>query len=189
MMPTSFTVTTEDYLLSRRLYFYTPASPSTPLVAELVSFAMSVRGQTVVRDTGFVDLTVAARAGSACDERCPHAYAASTAGAKRLSLDFRFREVSDQIDSRATRDLDRLTQTLRGYPDATLLLFGFSDSSGGSAVNIALSRQRAKAIAAELAARGITAVTVEGFGPALPVAANTSEAGRQRNRRVEVWLR
>jgi phosphate transport system substrate-binding protein len=189
MMPTSFTVTTEDYLLSRRLYFYTPASPGTALVPELVSFAMSAQGQTVVRDAGFVDLTVAVHPGSLCVAHCPSGYLTATSGAKRLSLDFRFREGSDEIDSRATRDLDRLTQTLRGYPDATLLLFGFSDSSGDSAVNVALSRQRAKAIAAELAARGITAVTVDGFGPALPVASNTTPAGRERNRRVEVWLR
>lgn len=189
MMPTSFTVTTEDYALSRRLYFYTPPSPGTPLVAELVSFAMSAQGQAVVRDAGFVDLTVGMHPGASCDAQCPAAYAAATHHAKRLSLDFRFREGSDEIDSRATRDLDRLTQTLRAHPDATLLLFGFSDSSGGGTVNLALSRQRAKAIADELATRGITSVEIEGYGPALPVASNATPAGRQRNRRVEVWLR
>ncbi|MBV8756215.1 MAG: substrate-binding domain-containing protein [Deltaproteobacteria bacterium] len=189
MIPTPFTVTTEDYLLARRLYFYTPASPSTPLVAELVSFAMSAQGQEVVRDAGFVDLTVGVHPGSRCDVRCPASYADATHHARRLSLDFRFREGSDEIDSRATRDLDRLTQTLRGYPDSTLVLFGFSDSSGDPTVNLALSKQRAKAIADELATRGITSVVIDGFGPALPVASNATAAGRQRNRRVEVWLR
>jgi phosphate transport system substrate-binding protein len=189
MMATSFTVTTEDYMLSRRLYFYTLPSPRTPLVAELVSYAMSAQGQRIVRDTGFVDLTVVLREGEACDGRCPASYATATVRAKRVSLDFRFREGSDAIDSRGIRDLDRLTQTMRSYPGAQLLLFGFSDSSGDPATNTALSRQRAHTIAAELASRGITAATVEGLGAVLPIASNATTAGRDRNRRVEVWLR
>jgi phosphate transport system substrate-binding protein len=189
MMATSFTVTTEDYLLSRRLYFYTLPSPRTALVAELVSYAMSAQGQHIVRDAGFVDLTVALRDSEPCTARCPPSYASATAAAKRVSLDFRFREGSDAIDSRATRDLDRLTQTMRSYPGARLLLFGFSDGSGDPATNLELSRQRAHTIAAELASRGITAATVEGLGAVLPVASNANPAGRDRNRRVEVWLR
>jgi len=51
LLPTSFTVTTENYMLARRLYFYTTPRPRTPLATELVSFALSPQGQAVVRDT------------------------------------------------------------------------------------------------------------------------------------------
>jgi len=187
-LPTSFTVTTEGYMLSRRLYMYTPPRPRTALATELVSFVLSPQGQAVVRDAGFIDLSVTLRDGERCDARCPASYAALTARAQRLSLDFRFRTGSDEIDSRASRDLDRVVQFLRGYPNARLLLLGFSDAAGLPAANLKLSQHRAATIAHELELRGIHAARIEGMGAAMPVAPNTSEADRQRNRRVEVWL-
>jgi phosphate transport system substrate-binding protein len=187
-LPTSFTVTTEGYMLSRRLYMYTPPAPRTPLATELVSFVLSPAGQAVVRDAGFIDLTVGLRDGEPCDTRCPRAYAALIAHARRLSLDFRFRPGSDEADSRAIRDLDRVVQFLRDYPGAKLLLLGFSDGAGASSANLKLSQHRAATIARELELRGVHAQRVEGFGPAMPVASSASEADRPRNRRVEVWV-
>ena len=187
-LPTSFTVTTEQYMLSRRLYMYSTPRPRTPLVAELVSFVLSTPGQAVVRDTNFIDLSVALRDGEPCDARCPRTYALAVAHAQRLSLDFRFRTGSEEIDSRATRDLDRVIQLLRTTPNAKLLLLGFSDSAGAPAANAALSRRRANTIAKELELRGIHPAYVEGFGAAMPVASNATEADRLRNRRVEAWL-
>jgi phosphate transport system substrate-binding protein len=186
MLPTSFTVTTEDYMLSRRLYFYTPPRPRTQLATELVSFTLSPEGQTVVRDAGFVDLDLTLHDATSCDARCPPRYAELTRGAKRVSLDFRFRSGSDEIDSRAMRDLDRLVQLLRAQPVAKLELFGFSDVVGATAANVRLSRSRAQTIAHELSSRGISADVVEGFGAAMPIA---SANDIERNRRVEVWLR
>jgi phosphate transport system substrate-binding protein len=188
MLPTAFTVTTEDYLLTRRLYLYTLPKPRTPLVAELVSFATSPAGQEVVRDSGFVELTPMLRDGEHCDDRCPKPYAAAIAGAKRVSLDFRFRAGGNALDSRASHDLDRLVQLLHAYPRAKLLLFGFSATSGNPDADTAVSRQRARAVARELEQRGVIAYLIDGFGDALPVASNDTEAGRQRNRRVEVWM-
>ena len=187
-LPTSFTVTTEDYMLSRRLYLYSTPKPRTPLATELVGFALSPQGQAVVRATNFIDLDVALRDRVACDARCPASYAALIGRARRISLDFRFRSGSEQPDSRATRDLDRIVQFLRGYPDAKLLLLGFSDNDGESGANLKLSRQRADAIARELALRGVHATTVEGFGAAMPINSNASAADREQNRRVEAWL-
>lgn len=81
-----------------------------------------------------------------------------------------------------------MVQFLRGYPNARLLLLGFSDAAGLPAANLKLSQHRAATIAHELELRGIHAARIEGMGAAMPVAPNTSEADRQRNRRVEVWL-
>jgi phosphate transport system substrate-binding protein len=187
-LPTSFTVTTEEYMLSRRLYLYTTPTPRTPLATELVSFVLSAQGQAVVRETNFIDLSVALRDGDPCDARCPRDYAAMTARAQRISLDFRFRSGADEVDSRASRDLDRVVQFLRGYPNAKLLLLGFSDSAGIPIANVKLSQHRAATIARELETRGIHPAIVDGFGAAMPVASNATEADRQRNRRVEAWL-
>jgi len=88
----------------------------------------------------------------------------------------------------SARDLDRVVQFLRAYPGARLMLLGFSDGAGDPRANVWLSKQRAQTIARELATRGVRAAVVEGFGAAMPIAPNTTDADRQRNRRVEVWL-
>jgi phosphate transport system substrate-binding protein len=189
MLPTAFTITTEGYLLARRLYLYTPTQPRSPLVTDLVSFALSPQGQQVVRDAGFIGLEVSAGETVACDARCPKRYAALVMGAQRLSVDFRFRYGSDDPDSRATRDLDRLVHYLTLHPGSKVVLLGFSDSSGNPQRNVRLSQLRAAAIARELATRGVRAAAVDGFGAAMPIAPSATEADRERNRRVEVWVR
>jgi phosphate transport system substrate-binding protein len=188
MLPTSFTVTTEGYMLARRLYWYTPPRPRVARTADLVSYALSSEGQTVVAKAGFVDLAVGLASPAPCDMKCPRHYAELTKHAQRISLDFRFRLGSDQVDSRAMRDLDRVVQFMRGQGGAKLYLFGFSDNVGDQAHNIPLSRARAQVIAGELDRRGVHAAVVDAFGAAMPIAPNTTELDRQRNRRVEVWL-
>src|SRR3546814_1507421 len=56
------------------------------------------------------------------------------------------------------------------------------------ALPISLSNDRADFIAEQLGARKVPVARVRGMGGAVPVAANDSEIGRNRNRRVEVWL-
>jgi phosphate transport system substrate-binding protein len=188
LLPTSVTVGTEAYLLARRLFAYSAPRPATPLAAELLAFALSPAGQEVVARAGFVDLAVALVDAAPCDASCPRDYAAQIAGARRLSLDFRFRRGEDALDSRGIRDLDRVVQLLHDHPDARVRLFGFSDSSGGRDANRRLAQARADAVARALAVRGVRAAVVRGLGAARPVADNRDAAGRERNRRVEIWL-
>lgn len=192
--PTVFTVRTEDYLLSRRLYLYAAATPARPWTSRFVQFALSHEGQSVVDAIGFVgqsllDAPVARE--EATGGLVPAAYLSQTRGASRLPLAFRFESGSDRLDNKALRDLGRLLEVL-ARPDHAgreLLLIGFADSRGGEDSNLRLSRARAEAVSNELAAEGIRAVVVSGFGGAIPVATNDTEEGRARNRRVEVWLR
>jgi phosphate transport system substrate-binding protein len=67
-------------------------------------------------------------------------------------------------------------------------LLGFSDSAGDVNSNAGLSRDRAKMVADLLSARGMDIGTVDGFGGVRPLAGNDTAEGRQRNRRVEVWV-
>jgi phosphate transport system substrate-binding protein len=187
LLPTQFTVATESYMLSRRLYFYTPDKPSSPWVTELVNFAMSARGQEVAAKAGFVSLSLLVES-ARCTGQCPPRYLAAVEKAQRVSVDLRFRSGSNQPDSRARRDLDRLVKFLQNFREARVLLLGFSDGLGHPGSNQKLSLDRARTIADELARRGVQASAVTGFGSEMPVATNETELGRERNRRVEVWF-
>jgi phosphate binding protein len=180
-LPSPFTVASERYPLSRRLYLYTLPRQSTTAVIDFVDFVLSNEGQQVVRDQGFVDLSIAGLSPDACDKRCPADYAAATRGARRLTLEFRFREATGLLDSRAIRDLDRLVAFVRGSPPSRIRLLGFD-------VDRERSLEGAKLVAGELERRGVKAAVVAGFGTAMPISSRHDAAGRQRNRRVEVWI-
>ena len=189
LYPTVFTVSTEDYPLARRLRLYTAAQPQNPLVARFVALALSDAGQRLVEATGFVPLTVRAQAYRATRE-APRRYVEATRGAERLSVNFRFKRGSAQLDGKARQDIDGIVKFLSAPPASGrhTMLFGFADKSGKETVNRALSRQRADAVATELREHGVVLDTVDGFGSALPLSGDNGDEARERNRRVEVWV-
>jgi len=69
-------------------------------------------------------------------------------------------------------------------------VFGYTDNSGSDAVNTPLSEKRANAVKAYLQQKGLQTNRIEakGFGSAKPIANNDSEAGKSKNRRVEIVL-
>jgi glucose/mannose transport system substrate-binding protein len=123
--------------------------------------------------------------------RAPRQYVKEVSGAGRLSLNFHFLAGTSKFDENGSGDLDRLVELLAdpNYQQRSLLLFGFSDSAGGAKKNTALSKERARAVADQLQMRGLKPSLVNGFGKDLPIASNDTEDGREKNRRVEVWLR
>jgi outer membrane protein OmpA-like peptidoglycan-associated protein len=90
----------------------------------------------------------------------------------------------------ATRDLYPLVTFLRDHPERTLLIEGHSDNIGPSSYNLDLSRNRAATVRDFLVRNGISPdrIIAYGYGESYPVASNTTEAGRQLNRRVEVVI-
>jgi len=70
------------------------------------------------------------------------------------------------------------------------MIEGHTDSVGGDDYNFELSRRRADSVRAYLVGQGIAPdrLTTVGRGEGVPIAANDSAAGRQRNRRVEVII-
>jgi outer membrane protein OmpA-like peptidoglycan-associated protein len=89
--------------------------------------------------------------------------------------------------------LDGLTQVadvLNRYPETTIVVKGYTDSSGTEAYNQELSERRAKSVANFMIGKGVDAgrVTSIGFGEQFPIAGNDTEAGRQQNRRVELEI-
>lgn len=93
-----------------------------------------------------------------------------------------------QLGPQAARGLDRLAGFLQQYPQRKVLVEGFTDSSGGTESNQALSEKRADAVRRYLTRKGIDGERIEtkGYGEEFPVADNSSKAGRQANRRVEI---
>ena len=87
--------------------------------------------------------------------------------------------------------LDPFAASLHGDPNAHLTIIGHTDSTGSDAVNNPLSVERAQSVRDYLAARGVSPTRIEtaGRGEREPVADNSTEAGRARNRRVEMFLR
>ncbi len=87
--------------------------------------------------------------------------------------------------------LDTIAAELRALPaQMSFLVEGHSASTGRPAGELELSEQRAKRIVDALSARGIAAsrFIYRGCGSAVPLAPNNSEAGRARNRRVEITI-
>ena len=84
--------------------------------------------------------------------------------------------------------LGEITTLMKNNPTRKLHLEGHTDNVGGKAVNQALSEQRAAAVVAWLVKNGIgkDRLAAQGFGDTKPVADNSSEAGRAKNRRVEL---
>ncbi len=188
LVPSRFSVGTEDYPLTRRLYLYLPASSSNPLAPQLAAFALSTDGQTIVAAAGFVNLAAVSEDSNACDG-CSARYLALTGGAHRLSLNFRFRPGSSDLDSRGQRDIRRLVAVLHSRRDPQVELLGFSDNQGMAETKVQLSQDRAKRVEESLEAYGVHAAVVDGLGDQMPVASNDAPAGRDRNRRVEVWIK
>ncbi len=84
--------------------------------------------------------------------------------------------------------LDRIAQAAAKCPAASLVVGGHTDAIGPLPYNLELSRARANSVLSYLTTKGIAATRIEaeGFGPNQPVAENTSEAGMQKNRRIEI---
>jgi outer membrane protein OmpA-like peptidoglycan-associated protein len=86
--------------------------------------------------------------------------------------------------------LRKLADVMTQNPERTVLVEGFTDSTGSSSYNQDLSQRRANAVASALGSMGVARerIAMKAYGEAFPVAANDSASNRQLNRRVEVVL-
>ncbi len=209
---TPFTIKTEEYPLTERLFIYTTNAPHSPELTRFLEFLASDAAQAAVARSGRVDLRVSFQSNN--EQGLRHLAAivqtdrdsslrelrnmtSSLLSADRLSITLRFALGSAQLDDRARDDIQRLARfiTTNDLENKELLLVGFTDSIGNANANITLSQQRANSAYRSLinalpdgGAAGIP-ITPEGFGELSPLICNDTPNGRQINRRVEVWLR
>ncbi|MES2407389.1 MAG: OmpA family protein [Pseudomonadota bacterium] len=95
-----------------------------------------------------------------------------------------------QLKSGGIRNVQKLADFLKQYPQRKVLIDGFTDSTGSNSYNQTLSEQRADSVRNALIDSGISPdrVATHGYGEAYPVASNNNAGGRQLNRRVEIVL-
>ncbi|WP_437534085.1 substrate-binding domain-containing protein [Sorangium sp. So ce726] len=191
--PSSVDVSLERYSLTHRLYLYSAKDPRNPWVADFIRFALSPEGQHVVKRSGFVQLDAMPVESMAACLDCTPEYKEVTRGAIRLKLDFRFgfQPNAIRLDSRGSEDINRVIEAMKAPNNKgkKIVLIGFSDNVGDAAHNRTLSLKRAEAVDRELQARGQPPSDVKGLGEDMPIASNSTEDGRQKNRRVEIWIR
>ena len=86
--------------------------------------------------------------------------------------------------------LRKLADVMAQNPERTVLVEGFTDSTGSSSYNQNLSQRRANSVAMALASMGVARerIAMKAYGEAFPVAANDTASNRQLNRRVEIVL-
>ena len=189
MLPLNSLIASEDYPLSRRLYFYLPPATSNPWARTLISFTQSAQGQAIVAQNGFVAQSVQATSVTP-GAHMPRDYQTLTTQAQRLSVNFRFEEGSASLDNKARQDLLRVADYLKanGKLDRQVTLVGFGDAKDDPERAQLLSKLRAMAVRRELVKSGVVLREIRGYGAQMPVAANTEDEGRIKNRRVEVWV-
>ena len=190
LKPSPFTIATEDYLYSFRIVAWT-APKAVDEALQLVKFTTSNQGQEVVAKQGFVDLRLTGSQGDVPPEILAALGAAigsdTISSAIRLSTNFRFEVGKSLLDLKAQADLERLPRfAFEKYPTHKVVILGFTDSDGGPDINMPLSKDRAEAVSTELRRSKVDAHSA-GLGPVFPVDTNTTEAGKAKNRRAEVW--
>jgi outer membrane protein OmpA-like peptidoglycan-associated protein len=97
---------------------------------------------------------------------------------------------SSTLSTTARGDLNMFALSLKNAPDTDITIVGHTDNTGTRDLNQRLSLQRAEAVASFLVTDGVNRGRVTTAGKAYdePVADNSTEAGRARNRRVEIYI-
>jgi phosphate transport system substrate-binding protein len=204
VLPQQDTIGAEGYLGSRRVFAYVRARPRNVRAARLVEFSLSEHGQRIAAEHGFISQTVRVLSSSEA-----FAYPDTIPDERRLSMNIHFRSNSNELDSKAGADLERLVRYIGALNRSriTIVLRGHADSSGSAAINESLAMERCSAVHRALAAAGLhdgIGVTPASGNPAtnhpylniasrgysfqFPIASNQYELGKYRNRRVEVSL-
>lgn len=94
------------------------------------------------------------------------------------------------LRAQSRKQLQAIAALVQASPAAKVRIEGHTDNQADAKTNLTLSQQRADAVRMALIAQGVAAARIQavGLGAEQPVAANTTAAGRARNRRVEVVL-
>ena len=209
---TRSTIKTEDYPLNSPMFLYTPARRLPKLARAFLGYSRSPAAQIVIRRTGFVDQVAeeiplnaqGARLANAITSAGPEielsqlrAMIETLRPYARLTISFRFETGSSRLDAQSRSNVAQLARGIEAglYDTRALMFVGFSDGEGPATGNLRIARARARAVrdavldVVETGGDLRVAIDTAAFGEALPMACDTSDWGRQTNRRVEVWIK
>ena len=119
------------------------------------------------------------------------AYLDAVYGAEKLPIVFHFESSTLDLNDQGLKDVNRVAALMKEAKNAgkMIVLVGFSDSVGAYGSNLAVSRKRAEAVAERLMTMGLEDVAAFGAGEEGAIERNDIRAGREKNRRVEIWLK
>ncbi len=180
-------IKSEDYPLTRRLYFYT-GQIVTALGRGFVTYAESEEGQRLLAAHGY--LSLAPMVGPVTQEKnLPAEYSQWIDGASRMSLSFRFGSAFSIFDSRGAQDLARLKDFMQRPENRNrkVILIGHAEKQSSNYMANSVSNEYADLVATSLMEIGINPMRVRGVGYSLPL--TLAGNGVYRNRRVDIWLR
>ena len=97
---------------------------------------------------------------------------------------------SYEIQPQFQGTLNQVAQTLSSYDQTFIDVRGHTDSTGGDAINVPLSQNRAEAVANYLSGRGVNRARIEtrGYASSHPIGDNNTASGKAANRRVEIKI-
>jgi outer membrane protein OmpA-like peptidoglycan-associated protein len=97
---------------------------------------------------------------------------------------------SAQIKPDFYSTMDKIANVVNKYGKTQLAIAGYTDSTGSATYNQGLSERRAGAVRTYLLDDGVypARMTATGYGQRYPVASNSTEQGRSRNRRVDITI-
>ncbi|HXF99365.1 MAG TPA: OmpA family protein [Bacteroidota bacterium] len=125
----------------------------------------------------------------AIDDRPPRREPSLAVGQSMILEGLTFKPWSVEITLEAEQVLQRVLEMMTLYPEIEIEIRGYTDAGGSRSENVKLSGERALAVKRWLEVRGISGLRMraKGYGPDNPIAPNTTEEGRARNRRIEIW--
>jgi phosphate transport system substrate-binding protein len=191
--PTPSSISSENYRYCKRVYAKLPGAPDKAL-NNFLAYIKSNDGQKIVSQAGYIDLRV--QIGKPVSPSSWPIIESATGweviSAFRLNTNLRFATGKSTLDVKAKADISRIQQILKLHLSGRkkALVIGFTDSVGSSQSNQKLSEDRSLQVSRLLkpAVVGRDKLKSTGLGAALPVSDNTSEIGKSKNRRVEVWI-
>lgn len=104
---------------------------------------------------------------------------------------FSFKSGGSEIESSNFVMLNKITDAIKRFPNATVVVSGHTDAVGSAELNMTLSKARAETVAnfiTQVSDIDNDKVTFTGYGKDKPVASNETPEGRAQNRRVEILI-
>lgn len=207
--PTDFRMKIEGYALSRRLYAYTAPGVINPEAQAFLDWTLTSEAQQYVKQSNFIDRELERMRLEDMGMMLVHTAAVEPdfsgaqysdmmrelRGADRLSVSFRFNTGSSDLDVESIRNIGEIAARMDAgeFDGFEVLLVGFADSVGNQVRNTTLAQNRADAVRRVLAnavqPQNARRLQARSYGELLPLSCNDTEVGRERNRRVEIWLR
>ncbi len=189
ILPKQFSISSEDYALSRRLFLYANKQRnSNPHVSQFIALAISQQGQKLVELVDFIPQKITSNLPEV-NQNHPLKYQQLAVNGERLSMTFRMRSDRAEIDNKSVQDIEHLVAYLSEVKHDKVALIGFSaGESNDETADKNRAFIRSKLLAFELKQRGIKNVEIIALGNQLPIDSNSNEVGRYKNNRTEVWL-